>query len=141
MSIVKALHVICVFIWVGNLLTLTRLMGYHVKEDENTQRQMAKIYKRMYNFIGLPTMTLSILFGMILITALDHTQKLAWFYWKLVFVAGLIVCDITCGKWVTILNFETETGRGLKYKILHGVTGLMFIGVIVSIYVIRHKNG
>lgn len=141
MSVVKALHVICVFMWIGNLLTLTRLMGYHVKEDEKTQRQMAKIYKRMYNFIGLPTMTLSILFGMILISGLDHTRNLTWFYWKLAFVAGLIGCDIICGKWITFLNYEHETGRGVKYKILHGVVGLLFIGVIFSIYVIQHKNG
>lgn len=141
MNIIKALHVICVFMWVGNLLTLTRLMGYHVKEDEKTQRQMAKIYKRMYNFIGLPTMVLSILFGLVLISGLDHVRSLTWFYWKLAFVAGLIACDFICGKWVTSLNYECDMGKGVKYKILHGVAGLMFFGIIFSIYVIQHKNG
>lgn len=141
MDIIKALHVTCVFIWMGNLLTLTRLLGYHTNEDKHTQLQMAKVYKRMYNFISLPTMILAVVLGMFLMTQLDLKEYYGWFYWKLAFVGGLIACDTVCGRWVAALSEHSLTGKGVKYKILHGVTGLLLIGVIFSIYVLRHKNG
>lgn len=140
MNVIKMLHVLCVFVWIGNLLSLTRLMGYHVKEDERMQMQMAKIYRRMYNFVEMPTMVLSILLGVVLLTRLDQNQNLLWFYLKLTFVAGLVGCDLTCGHFVRELNQRPDTGRGVKYKILHGITGLMLIGALVSIYVLHDKK-
>lgn len=140
MLIVKALHVLCVFVWIGNLLALTRLMGYHVKEDANTQMQMAKIYRRMYQLVELPTMVLAILFGFILMTRMDQAGDLTWFYLKLAFVAGLVLCDVVCGRFVNELNERPDTGRGVKYKILHGVTGLMLIGVLASIYIVKNTG-
>lgn len=139
MDIIKALHVLCVFVWIGNLLALTRLMGYHVKEDEKTQMQMAKIYRRMYNFVELPTMIAAIFLGFILMLRLDQTGNLTWFYLKLLFVAGLVACDLVCGRFVGELNLHPDRSRGIKYKILHGVTGLMLIGVLTSIYIIHAK--
>ena len=140
MIFIKALHVLCVFVWIGNLLALTRLMGYHVKEDDRTQMQMAKIYKRMYNFVELPTMLVAIFLGFILMTRLDMTGDLTWFYFKLTFVAGLVVCDVFCGRFVGELNLQPDHTRGIKYKILHGMTGLMLIGVLASIYIIHDKK-
>lgn len=140
MIIIKALHVLCVFVWIGNLLALTRLMGYHVKEDDHTQMQMAKIYKRMYNLVELPTMVLALFLGFVLMTTLDQTGDLTWFYLKLLFVAGLVVCDIFCGRFVSELNLQPDHTRGIKYKILHGMTGLMLIGVLTSIYVMHDKK-
>lgn len=137
MDIVKALHVLCVFVWIGNLLALTRLMGYHVKEDEHTQLQMAKIYRRMYNFVELPTMVLAIFLGFILTLKIDQTQNLFWFYAKLCFVVGLVLCDVFCGRFVGELNQHPDKSRGIKYKILHGMTGLMLIGVLTSIYILK----
>jgi uncharacterized integral membrane protein (TIGR00701 family) len=137
MAIVKTLHVLCAFIWIGNLLALTRLLGYHVKEDEQTQLRMARIYRRMYNFVGLPTMGLTIVFGAFLFTELDPDKGIGWFIIKLLFVLGLVVCDVICGQFIAALNQNADTSRGVKYKILHGVAGLLLIGVLVSIYILR----
>lgn len=137
MAYIKALHVLAVFIWTGNLLALTRFMGYQVKESPETQMRLAPIYRRMYNFISLPTMVIAILLGGVLILNIDQDQGLFWFFSKMFFALGLVVCDVICGHYVGELNLKADTGRGVPYKILHGVSGLFLIGVIVSIYLLR----
>jgi len=137
MNVIKVLHVMCVFIWIGNLLALTRLMGYHVKEEEKTQMRLAKIYRRMNNLVTLPSMGLSIIFGAILLWQLDHQKGLNWFFFKMLFAVGLVICSIVCMQFISDLNVKPAARRGVRYKILHGVCGLLLIGVLVSIYVLR----
>jgi uncharacterized integral membrane protein (TIGR00701 family) len=137
MAIIKTFHVLCAFIWIGNLLALTRLMGYHVKEDEQTQMRMARLYRRMYNFVGLPTMMLTIVFGAFLFLEIDPDKGINWLVFKIFFVLGLVICDVVCGQFISSLNQKPDTGRGIQYKILHGIAGLLLIGVIVCIYIFR----
>ena len=141
MAWVKALHVISLFIWIGTLLSLTRLMGYHVKEEPDTQMRMAKIYKRMYRLVQFPTMIVAIVLGVVLLTQLDLSYKPGWLHMKLTFAAGLIICDWMCGRNVARLNVEPDLSKGVRYKMLHGITGLMLIGVLVAGIAIRDKKG
>lgn len=141
MTVLKLIHVLSAFIWVGNLLCLTRLMGYHVREDQATQVNLARLYKRMYFFISLPMMFLTVILGAVLLLNFQNGVSMGWFHMKLTFAMGLIVCDFFCGRHVLRLNRETEQGKGVKFKILHGVTGLALIGVLTSGIVVRDKEG
>lgn len=134
---VKLFHVLFVFIWVGNLLALTRLMGYQVKLDPNAQMSMAPIYKRMYYFIGLPSMILAVSLGVVLLARIDPDKIPAWVVLMTLFSAPLIACDLITGFYITELNQKPETGRGIKYKILHGMTGLCLIAILASIYLLK----
>ncbi len=137
MATIKFFHVLFVFIWVGNLLALTRLLGYHVKQDIQTQKNMVLVYQRMYRFISLPSMAMTIVFGSVLIMNIDPDKGLFWFAHKLAFAMGVIVCDFICGFYISDLVGKADTSRGVKYKILHGVCGLCLIGVLVSIYILK----
>lgn len=139
MVIVKSLHVLFVFIWIGNLLSLTRFMGYHVKEDEKTQMRLAKLYDRMYNYVGIPTMIISITLGFLLIIQVDQKLGLFWFFHKLAFVLGLVICDVVTGHYIAKLNVNADKGKGISYKVLHGLTGLLLIGVLGSVYLLRNN--
>jgi len=137
MAFVKLLHVLFVFIWVGNLLALTRLLGYHNKLDDAAQLQMGKIYRRMHLFVGLPCLALAFLFGSVLILQIDQEKGLSWFILKLIFASGLILCEFICGHFISLLTDKTDHSRGVKYKVLHGVCGLLLIGVLTSIYILK----
>jgi putative membrane protein len=141
MAWIKALHLLCIFMWLGTLLSLTRFMGYHPKEDVDTQMRMAKLYKRIYKFIQFPSMVVAVALGLFLLTKLDLGYKPGWMHMKLTFAFGLILCDFWCGRCIKRLNIEPELGRGVKFKILHGVTGLLLIGVLISGIVVRDKVG
>jgi len=141
MEIVKLLHVLAVFIWIGNLLALTRLMGYHVKQEAETQKRLAAIYQRMVRFIGVPSMILAITCGVVLLGGLDLSHKPGWFHMKLTFLLGLIIADVCVMRQVSQLTESVQEGRGVRYKVLHGVVGLMLIGVLCSVYIVRDRKG
>lgn len=141
MPILKLIHVLFLFIWVGSLLTLTRFLGYIPKEEEIVQRKLSALCKRMYQFIELPSMIIAIISGLILIKFATFGPKLGWFHAKLTFAALLIVCDLLCGKMIrNVAKNLALDGKTVKYKILHGVTALLFIAVLSSIYLMRNKE-
>lgn len=140
MGFIKLLHLICVFTWIGNLMCLTRLMGYHAKEDAATQAHLARLYRRMYKFVSLPTMCLTIILGIVLMVNLPKGPSMGWLHMKLTFALGMIIVDILCGKEISRLNQGHITGRGVKYKIMHGVTGLLLIGILSAGVLVRDKE-
>ena len=137
MAFIKMLHVLFIFVWVGNLLSLTRLLGYHARLDDGAQLKMASIYHRMYRFVGLPSLMLAVLFGAALMIRLDPEKGIFWFISKMAFAVGLIVCDLICGDFIVFLVGHPDHSRGKKYKVLHGICGLLLIGVLASIYIIK----
>jgi uncharacterized membrane protein len=141
MAWIKLVHVLAVFIWVGNLLALTRLMSYHVKQTPETQAQLVKIYQRMVYFIGIPAMILAILCGMILITNVNWNYRPGWFHMKLLFVTGIVIADLTVMRQVGRLTQGPDLSRGVRYKVVHGIVGLMLIGILCSAYLVRDRRG
>lgn len=140
MTIIKVLHVLFIFVWIGNLLCLTRFLGYLCKEDPATQIRLAKICKRMYLFADLPSMILAIVLGLVLLYYVQFGQSLGWFHMKMTFALLLIICDIVCGKMIFTINKQGFATSCVKYKILHSLTALMLIGTLISIYVVRNKE-
>lgn len=150
MATLKLLHILFVFVWIGTLLTLSRLMGYLGKEDPLVQKRMGAIAKRMYLLVDLPSMLMAISLGLTLLFLKDMNWKAPWLHMKLTFAFALIVCDLLTG-WKITKGIKEPTlcvaGEGqivaksktssVGYKILHGLAGLFFIGVLVAIYILK----
>ena len=64
----KSLHLISVISWMAGLLYLPRIFVYHSEAKDDSQREVFKAMERkLYNFIMMPAMILSWIFGFILI--------------------------------------------------------------------------
>lgn len=140
MAILKLLHVLFVFVWVGSLLALTRLLTYQAKEAPDVQLKLGKILRRMYCLIDFPSMVLAVGFGLTLLFLKDMNWKAPWLHMKLTFAFLLIVTDLVCGFSIYKHSKTAIAGRGIKYQILHGVAGLFFIGVLVAIYILKARG-
>jgi len=140
MAYLKLFHIVFLFIWVGSLLALTRLMAYQAKEEAAIQLRMARLYRRMYFFVDLPSMCIALGLGLGVLILKDVNMKAAWFHMKMTCVALLIVCDVLTCRNVIQLSKNPIQGRGVKYKILHGFTALIMIGALVSIYILKQKT-
>ena len=74
--ILKALHLISVISWMAGLLYLPRIFVYH-SENKNEEK-VCEVFKTMefklYNYIMMPAMILSWLFGLVLITVIGFEQ-------------------------------------------------------------------
>jgi uncharacterized membrane protein len=143
MATIKLLHVLFVFIWIGNLLATTRILGYLAKQGEIVQQQVAGILRRMRLLVGLPSMFLAWIFGAILITDLDFTSgySFLWLHVKMSVVLILMVCENAIGKDINNLTQRPIKGRGVRFKVQHGVVGLSLIMVLVCLYLVRPYVG
>ncbi len=137
MAIVKLFHVFVVFIWMGSLLMLSRLLAFQAKEPPEIQKKIGKILKRMYLGVDLPSMLLTIVLGATSIIIKGVNWKAPWLHMKLMFVFFLIVCDFYIGRKIILHSEEPITGKGRSFKIFHSVAGLCFIGVLVAIYILK----
>jgi uncharacterized membrane protein len=135
MAILKLLHVLFIFIWIGSLLMLTRLLGYQAKETDAAFQVMNRINKRMYFFIDLPSMVLAVVFGLLLLFLKDTNWKAPWLHMKLLFAFLLIVCDLICGTLIA----KGKRHPRLFYQIFHGITGLFLILVLIAIYILKQN--
>ena len=65
----KSLHLIAVISWMAGLLYLPRIFVYHAENinKEEISTVFKTMEKKLYNYIMMPAMLLSWLFGLILI--------------------------------------------------------------------------
>ena len=64
----KSLHLISVVSWMAGLLYLPRIFVYHSEASHESQKDIFKIMeKKLYNYIMMPAMLLSWLFGILLL--------------------------------------------------------------------------
>ncbi len=138
LAVLKLLHVLFIFIWVGGLLTLTRLMGYHSKQGELTQLVLGKIYRRIYLFVDFPSMVLAIFLGIAVLVLKEVDLKAGWFHMKMTFTLLLVACDIYTGRHIFLLA-KSAVKNSFKYKILHAVTVLCLIAILISIYIFKAR--
>ncbi len=133
MAILKLLHILFVFVWVGTLLMLTRLVAYLPKEEALVRQRVGDISRRMYLLIDLPSMLLAISLGASVICLKEINWKEPWLHLKLTGVFLLMLCDVAAGWNIVRRNFA----KGTFYKILHGVAGLILIVILVALYIIK----
>ena len=72
----KALHLIAVISWMAGLLYLPRIFVYHVenKDSKETCEVFKVMERKLYNYIMMPAMILSWIFGLLLIGNIGFDQ-------------------------------------------------------------------
>jgi len=132
----RVVHFLGLVLWMGGLLSLSRILGYHVTEIEVVRNRYAFIERKLLFGVTLPGALLSLVSGLWLLTGRMFYLKNAGMHFKLLFVAILVV-----GTIVTLFEWK-KLARGvigdsaLKYKILHGVIALALILVLVGIEIL-----
>lgn len=137
MAILKLFHVLVVFIWVGSLLTLSRFLAYQAKEPPETQLRLGKLLKRMYFAVDLPAMILTLGLGFSSAFLKGVNWRAPWLHMKLTFVFLLILCDLYIGRKIIFHSQEPITGKGRRYQFFHGVAGILCLGILIAVYIIK----
>ena len=72
--LLKSLHFIAVIAWMAGLLYLPRIFVYHAEAHQESQKEIFKtMEKRLYNYIMMPAMLASWLFGILLLHSLSFS--------------------------------------------------------------------
>ena len=128
----KSLHLIAVISWMAGLLYLPRIFVYHSEASHDSQKQVFKTMERkLYNYIMMPAMLLSWLFGVLLIYSLgfDIFQEL-WMQIKIVSVLILTHYHFILGRYLQ--DFATDNNRKSSrfFRIINEVPTIILIVVV-----------
>ncbi len=128
----KSLHLIAVISWMAGLLYLPRIFVYHSESREVTQKTVFKTMERkLYNYIMMPAMLLSWLFGILLIHSLGFSVfSELWMQIKTVAVIILTYYHFTLGKYLTDFASDSNKKTSRFFRIYNEIPTLILIVVI-----------
>ena len=133
----KSLHLISVISWMAGLLYLPRIFVYHSEASHVSQIEVFKVMERkLYNFIMMPAMILSWLFGILLI----HSLGISVFSELLMQTKGVLVLLLTSyhfylGKHVKLFALNNNLGSSKFFRVINEIpTVLLIIIVFVVVF-------
>ncbi|HEY2744750.1 MAG TPA: CopD family protein [Polyangia bacterium] len=128
-------HLIGVVLWMGGLLTFSRILGYHSKELPSARPRFTFVEGRLNWLVAVPGAVLTIVFGAWLLY--DHGaawfRVALWMHIKLVLVvavAGIHMFLTIKHAQIRRAHPSAPMSRGL-YAALHGFVGLLVIAIIL----------
>ena len=134
----KSLHLIAVISWMAGLLYLPRIFVYHSEAFHDSQKQVFKTMERkLYNYIMMPAMVLSWLFGILLIHSLGFNIFLEpWMQIKIVSVLILTYYHFILGRYLQDFATGNNVRSSKFYRIINEVPTIILI-VVVFIVVFK----
>ena len=128
----KSLHLIAVISWLAGLLYLPRIFVYHSEAQHESQKDVFKVMERkLYNYIMMPAMLVSWLFGILLIHSLgfDIFFEL-WMQIKIVLVSILTFYHFLLGKYLGDFTINRNQKSSKFFRIINEVPTIILIVVV-----------
>ena len=128
----KSLHLIAVISWMAGLLYLPRIFVYHSEADHESQKTIFKTMERkLYNYIMMPAMLISWLFGILLIHNLGFgVFTELWMQIKTFAVVILTYYHFTLGKYLNDFASDNNQRTSKFFRIYNEIPTIILIVVI-----------
>ncbi len=128
----KSLHLISVISWMAGLLYLPRIFVYHAEAEHASQRQIFKVMERkLYNYIMMPAMLLSWLFGVLLLHNLGFSVfKELWMQIKTASVIILTLYHFNLGKYLNDFAIDNNKKSSKFFRLYNEIPTIILIVVI-----------
>ncbi len=134
----KSLHIVAVISWMAGLLYLPRIFVYHSESYHDSQREVFKVMERkLYNYIMMPAMILSWLFGLLLIHTLGFSIFLElWMQIKTASILLLTHYHFFLGKHLRLFARGENEKSSKFFRIINEIPTVLLI-VIVFVVVFK----
>ena len=128
----KSLHIISVISWMAGLLYLPRIFVYHSEASHESQKDIFKIMERkLYNFIMMPAMILSWIFGILLIHSLGfEIFSELWMQIKTVAILILTHYHFYLGKYIRLFANNKNEKTSKFFRIINEVPTVLLIAIV-----------
>ena len=128
----KSLHLIAVISWMAGLLYLPRIFVYHSEATHESQKDVFRIMERkLYNYIMMPAMLLSWLFGVLLIHNLGLSVFTElWMQIKTISVIILTYYHFLLGKYLNNFSLNTNVKTSKFFRIINEIPTIILIVVV-----------
>ena len=129
----KSLHLISVISWMAGLLYLPRIFVYH--SENNDKPAVTEVFKvmekKLFFYIMTPAMTLSWIFGLILIHEIGFQQLgQRWMILKLIFVIALTLYHFYLGSVLGQFKLNINKHSSKYYRYINEIPTLLLILII-----------
>ncbi len=135
----KVFHLVGIILWIGALMDLTRMLGYHVKKPRIAWPAISEIERRIFFGASVAGLTLTLAMGVCLLIygggpAYYFSQP--YFHAKLTGVAALIAIQFLTFRAIRRVARapEAETVAAWPFKLLHGLAGLFLLLILIMIF-------
>ena len=137
--LLKSLHLISVISWMAGLLYLPRIFVYH--SENKDEFQINKIFKvmerKLYYYIMMPAMTLSWVFGLLLIANIGFDQiGTRWLQIKLLLVVLLTIYHFYLGLCLKNFIDDKNIHSSKFFRIFNEVPTIL---LILTIFIVVFK--
>ncbi len=128
----KSLHLIAVISWMAGLLYLPRIFVYHSEAEHDSQKKIFQTMERkLYNYIMMPAMLLSWIFGILLIHSIGFsTFSELWMQVKIIAVILLTYYHFTLGKYLNDFAINDNKKSSRFFRIYNEIPTIILIVVI-----------
>ena len=128
----KSLHLIAVISWMAGLLYLPRIFVYHSETKQSSQSETFKTMERkLYNYIMMPAMIASWLFGLLLIHSLGFSIfSELWMQIKTVSILILTHYHFYLGKHLRMFALNTNNKSSKFFRIINEIPTILLIVVV-----------
>ena len=133
----KSLHLISAISWMAGLLYLPRIFVYHSEAKHESQLEVFKVMERkLYNYIMMPAMILSWVFGFFLIHSLGfEVFSELWMQIKIISILILSHYHFYLGKQLRLFAYNSNKNSSKFFRIINEIpTILLIIIVFVVIF-------
>ena len=132
----KSLHLISVISWMAGLLYLPRIFVYHA--ENNSEVKVSEIFKvmerKLYFYIMTPAMTLSWLFGLLLIHSIGFQQLgQTWMILKLIFVVILTFYHFYLGRILNQFKMDNNQHSHKFFRYINEIPTILLIFIILVV--------
>ena len=136
--IFKALHLISLISWMAGLLYLPRIFVYHSEniQQKNTSDIFKTMERKLFNYIMMPSMFLTWIFGLLLIVNIGVSFFETWIIYKGILVLLLTHYHFYLGKQVRLFAMDQNIKSSKFYRIINEVPTILLI-LIVFIVVFK----
>ncbi len=135
----KSLHLVAVISWMAGLLYLPRIFVYHAQNSNKllVSDVFKVMEKKLYFYIMTPAMTLSWIFGLLLIHEIGFGQLgQKWMVLKLVFVILLTFYHFYLGRILRQFKLDINRHSHKFYRYINEIPTLL---LILMIFVVIFK--
>ena len=118
--------------WMAGLLYLPRIFVYHSETSQDSTKETFKTMERkLYNYIMMPAMLLSWIFGILLIHSLGFTVFAElWMQIKTVSVVILTYYHFLLGKYLNDFAVNDNKKSSKFFRIINEVPTIILIVVV-----------
>ena len=131
----KSLHLIAVISWMAGLLYLPRIFVYHSEANYEPLKETFKVMERkLYNYIMMPAMALSWIFGILLIHILGFSVfSELWMQVKGISILILTHYHFYLGKHLRQFALNTNKSSSIFFRYINEIPTILLIIIVFAV--------